>query len=131
MSVSGTIGELQELSRSFGGDAAERKRTLLSEIQEARSISPRSLRLLHDTLEFMRAYPDDRALRGVVLELIDSLRDRLEGADATPLDNNFIGFNGQVKSFLLMRTKAAGARNMRQDGAIQENLPREPGQPRH
>jgi len=60
------IQNLHAVSRQFGARAARTKTRLLDEIAASRRPSQRAARLLGETLEFMRAYPDDaRVLRRV------------------------------------------------------------------
>lgn len=82
------IGALHGLHQRFGQEAAREKLRLLDEIAAARRVSVRSLKLLDDTLDFMRAYPDSALLLARVRRAIAALRGRLErmrdasGADA-------------------------------------------------
>jgi hypothetical protein len=61
------------MSRSFGKRAAGEKLRLLDEIADAPPRGARALRLLGDTLDFMRAYPDGPGVRERVQALVPSL----------------------------------------------------------
>jgi len=88
------VGELQSVSRSFGAAAARRKRSLLRRIAGLKRIRVRDLRTLHDTLDFMRAYPDNADLRRAVLDTAAGLR---EHASAASLQDT--GFPGSTNSY--------------------------------
>jgi len=76
------IVELAEIASSFGTAAAGRKLRRLAEIEETPRHSLRDLRTLHDTLCFLRAYPDDARVLGAVEAVIARLRGWLEAAGA-------------------------------------------------
>ncbi|MHC4954931.1 MAG: hypothetical protein ACYTGZ_13675 [Planctomycetota bacterium] len=57
------VAKLHAISRSFGVEAARRKLRLLDEIAGRPLPKSRELRLLDDTLGFIRAYPDNAAVR--------------------------------------------------------------------
>jgi hypothetical protein len=88
------IHALQAISRTFGKTAAWRKAHLLKEIAKTQRFRARDLLVLHDTLDFMRAYPDDAALRRSVLEQAARLR---EHAGPARLRNT--GFPGSTNSY--------------------------------
>jgi len=71
------LDELESLRLRFGGDAPERKRTLLAALAGRRLASADELLRFHELLLFWRAYPDDAAL----LARIESL---LAGFDRRP-----------------------------------------------
>jgi hypothetical protein len=84
--MSGThpVLELSELSRIFRPDAAKRKLGLLRSLAVKKRLPARHLLHLHDTLYFMRAYPDSPAVLAEVEKLITGLRelvDEYTGAD--------------------------------------------------
>lgn len=103
------IAELATKSRVFGPVAAAAKKDLLRAIAAERSIGARALVSLHDTLCFLRAYPDDRAVLVAVEAVGSSLRDRVaalpEGGDtSTLLDRGIPGSsNTYVYSFGVLR----------------------------
>ncbi len=72
------VDELYALSRSFGAREAARKLELLRRIAALKSLSTGRVVRLHDTLYFMRAYPDDAAVLGAVLTAVSALRDRVD-----------------------------------------------------
>jgi hypothetical protein len=65
---------LHAISRSFGAEAAHKKQTLLTKISSQRRFRVKELVCLHDTLNFMRAYPDNPRILERVRELVPSLR---------------------------------------------------------
>lgn len=73
MSKTSPIAELAAKSRSFSPDAARDKKRLLEVIAGERRIGARDLVALHDTLCFLRAYPDSRA----ILEAVETVGSRL------------------------------------------------------
>ncbi|MCE9595163.1 MAG: hypothetical protein K8S98_13335 [Planctomycetes bacterium] len=83
------VDELRECSRSFGAASAERKLALLAKLTRSERLTARELRVLHDTLQFIRAYPDDANVRRAALELATSFRARVgrlaDGADTLAL----------------------------------------------
>jgi hypothetical protein len=74
------VDELWLLSRRFGSSETRRKLDLLARIAKLARLSRARLVKLHDTLLFMRAYPDDaNVLRAVCSHVVD-LRRRVETA---------------------------------------------------
>lgn len=71
------VRDLHAISRSFGRTPAVEKRRLLDEIARAPRLRGRELALLADTLDFLRAYPDDAAVRRRIV----ALAARLPSAD--------------------------------------------------
>ncbi len=67
------IQSLHALSRTFGGRAARRKLRLLDALRPDRCRGARRLRLLRETLDFMRAYPDDARVLAAVRARIAAL----------------------------------------------------------
>ncbi len=88
------VHALEAISRTFGKTAAWRKAHLLREIGKAKRFRARDLPVLHDTLDFMRAYPDGPGVRKSVLELAAGLR---EHAGPARLDNT--GFPGSTNTY--------------------------------
>lgn len=89
MVVHPELAQFVSLTRSFGAEAASRKRALLTAFAERSVKSARELRELHDALEFVRAYPDDAGVRAAALALAANLRERVgrlrDGGFATAL----------------------------------------------
>ena len=81
MSKTSPIAELAARSRSFGPDAARAKLELLEAIELEGRIGARDLVPLHDTLCFLRAYPDDARVLDAVRRVGGRLR---EWVDALP-----------------------------------------------
>lgn len=88
------VPALQAISRTFGKTAAWRKAHLLKEITKRRKLRARDLPVLHDTLDFMRAYPDDPGLRRGILDLAARLREH-----AGPARLNNTGFPGSTNTY--------------------------------
>lgn len=84
MKQSSPVQRLSQIARSFGPAPARRKRELLAAIASRPPRAPRELRLLHELLCFLRAYPDDGRVLGQVVELIGELRGWLRDADLDP-----------------------------------------------
>ena len=95
------IEALNAICRNFGREAAARKHALLDQIEAQDGIPAEDLLLLHDTLDFLRAYPDDARLRRRVKQLGSGLRRHLshlrQGADAPRLRNT--GFPGSINRY--------------------------------
>jgi hypothetical protein len=72
-SGAGAVERLHEVSRTFGKKAAAAKLRLLETIARAPRLGKRELRRLADTLDFMRAYPDDAVVRRQVQVLATRL----------------------------------------------------------
>ncbi|MBW2463809.1 MAG: hypothetical protein JRH11_19320 [Deltaproteobacteria bacterium] len=80
------VATLRELSHSFGAAAARRKQRALRRVSRTANLDAAALSELQGVLNFMRAYPDNPAVRRQVIGLIESLRARAsklpgEGAD--------------------------------------------------
>jgi hypothetical protein len=72
------IDELAALSRKFGPEVAIEKDRLLREIDPLKRLSARRIKLLHDTLYFTRAYPDNEAILRATVSLTARLRKTVE-----------------------------------------------------
>lgn len=72
------VDRLAGLSRQFGPGRSQEKLRLLEEIAALKRHSSRRLVLLHDTLCYMRAYPDSARVLSAVCALCDELRDLVE-----------------------------------------------------
>jgi hypothetical protein len=72
------IDRLAAVAHGFGRDAAREKQRLLGEIPRLRRLSARRVILLQDTLNLLRAYPDNESVLRVVGELVASLEDRVK-----------------------------------------------------
>jgi hypothetical protein len=70
------VARLEKLRHRFGGDAAARKLALLDELARRRLRSARAVLRLHESLCFLRAYPDGPAVLGKVEELLASFARR-------------------------------------------------------
>jgi len=74
MTTSHPVDELYAVSRTFGRVAARRKLRLLRKTAPPQHLSSKHIVLLHDTLYFMRAYPDNADVLRVVDSQIETLR---------------------------------------------------------
>lgn len=78
MTADHPVDELFSVSRRFGPDARRRKLSLLARIADLSRLSRKHLVRLHDTLHFMRAYPDDPDVLRAVGSQIADFRRRVE-----------------------------------------------------
>ena len=89
--MSPVIHALNELCRSFGRMAARTKLDLLKQIIKLEAVSSRDLLVLQDTLDFLRAYPDNAAVRQRVGRAVARMRQHARnlrhGPDTTLLRN--------------------------------------------
>jgi hypothetical protein len=74
MTASHPVDALFALSRTFGRTAASQKLRLLRETASLQRLSEAQIVRLHDTLYFMRAYPDNADVLRAVDSQIDKLR---------------------------------------------------------
>ncbi len=74
MTASNPVDELYAVSRTFGRAAARRKLRLLRETANPQRLSKNRIVRLHDTLYFIRAYPDNADVLRAVDSQIDTLR---------------------------------------------------------
>jgi hypothetical protein len=99
--VSETVQALATASRTFGPGAARKKARLLDNIVQMDRLPARDLLLLHDTVCFMRAYPDDGNILARIRKLVARLRDWVQvvrgGGDAPAFANT--GLPGSVNSY--------------------------------
>jgi len=75
MTTTHPIDRLAELSQSFGPKAAREKLQVLKDVARLERHSSRRLIKLHDTLYFVRAYPDNEDVLRAVVALAQSLRE--------------------------------------------------------
>ncbi len=78
-SISARIRRLADLSRRFGPQAAADKTQLVRALRSTRLTNPDDLLLLHDTLCFMRAYPDSSELENLVETELQRFEARVRG----------------------------------------------------
>jgi hypothetical protein len=91
MSTPHPVDALETTARAFGSDAAREKLRLLRRIGRIESFSARRIVRLHDTLYFMRAYPDDARVLDAVRAKISALREAVEAhTDEDPLHHGFL-----------------------------------------
>lgn len=72
------VHRLHTLRRSFGRTAAARKLKLLEKLEHAGAPSSHELELLHATLDFLRAYPDDARVLRACQRAVTRLRSWVE-----------------------------------------------------
>ncbi len=70
------VAKLEKLRHRFGGDASARKLALLDELANEPLKSAGAVLRLHETLCFMRAYPDNPALLRKVEAMLQGFADR-------------------------------------------------------
>lgn len=63
---------LEHLRDRFGSDAAEEKAELVARLSRARLTTAREVERLHEALVFLRAYPDDERVRGLVVRTLEA-----------------------------------------------------------
>lgn len=88
-SNSQAVKALTELRGSFGSEQSAKKQALLRQLQRAELSTARAVLVLHETLCFLRAYPDDAVLLALVEKMLagfsrrrDLRRHRAELADS-------------------------------------------------
>ncbi len=104
--MSKALQALMRVAREFGPDAAPRKLVLLKALSQAHMINADAVLRLHETLCFMRAYPDDAAVQAQVASMLrrfDKRADLKEHRDAL-VDSGIAGtaihyrfFHGQAQ----------------------------------
>ena len=75
-SAPAALRELARLRLEFGPGPAARKRGLLGILDRARLGTAREILALHDALCFIRAYPDDEALRATAVRMLERFERR-------------------------------------------------------
>jgi len=70
------LSELERIKSEFGGDVAARKRELAASLATVRFATARALARFHDVLCYLRAYPDDEAVRNEVERILDRFASR-------------------------------------------------------
>ena len=71
-----SLSELARIRAEFGPGLPERKRALLARLERTRLGSARAVEQLHDLLLFLRAYPDDATLLGMVERMLAAFERR-------------------------------------------------------
>lgn len=72
------LSELERIRGEYGAGRAERKRELLRTLDDVSLRSPREVLRLHETLCFLRAYPDDAALLRRVERMLGRFAERAD-----------------------------------------------------
>ncbi|MBL8861093.1 MAG: hypothetical protein JNK02_03695 [Planctomycetes bacterium] len=85
MSTSARLAELERLRARFGGGEAARKLELLAELERARLPSAKAVERLHETLCFLRAYPDDERVLLQVVGMLERFHRRADLRGHRPL----------------------------------------------
>jgi len=76
MTAATVLRKLETAARSYGPGSGEIKRNLLLLLERRRLNSAREVLRLHETLCFLRAYPDDRKLLDTVERMLASFERR-------------------------------------------------------
>ncbi len=102
-SLNRLLGELEESKRRFGADNAVRLERLLRSLARQRFSDSDSLIRFHESLLFIRAYPQRRAVLRLADNLLASFGERVDrlrssGEDMTPFD--YIENSGIVRTTL-------------------------------
>jgi hypothetical protein len=71
MGATRALQRLEDLRSRFGGDAGERKATLLRTLASTRLPTAKAVARLHEVLCFLRAHPDDASLLAQVGDMLD------------------------------------------------------------
>ncbi len=81
------LDELQSLKSSFTRDAARRAAELLEQARRARFDNVADLIRLHETVLFLRAYPQSRRVLRLADEILFSFGRRIQGVDREPFED--------------------------------------------
>jgi hypothetical protein len=81
------LDDLQSMKGRFGRDAARRTAALLERARRARLRDPADLIRLHETVLFLRAYPQSRRVLRLADEILFSFSDRLRRIDREPFED--------------------------------------------
>ena len=76
MTATAALRKLASVARTYGAGSSEIKRELLRLLERSRLKTARELLRLHETLCFLRAYPDDRELLDTVERMLASFERR-------------------------------------------------------
>ena len=90
-SLAAQLGQLEALRHDYGPGAAERAERQLSLVQHVRFRSAEEVIRFHDTLLFLRAFPQSRAIAKLADHLLAMIEPEVErlrgvGADLSPFD---------------------------------------------
>lgn len=77
-SATQVLAELERVKAEFGGGLADRKRALLDTLVTAKLPTAKAVQRLHETLCFLRAYPDDAAVLARVAAMLDTFDRRAD-----------------------------------------------------
>lgn len=81
------LDELAEMKGKFGRSAGARTRSLLEKIRTSRFRKPADLIRLHETVLFLRAYPQSAAVLRLADEILFSFSGRLTRLDREPFED--------------------------------------------
>jgi hypothetical protein len=87
-SLSAQIQQLEALRHDYGAGAAQRAERLLAQVQRARFRDAESLIRFHDTLLFLRAFPQSRAVAKAADRLLATIEPEVEHLRAAQADLN-------------------------------------------
>src|SRR5579863_2892143 len=121
------LDALTECKGRFGRDAARETRVLLERLLCAKLREPADLIHLHETVLFLRAFPQSRGVAGLADELLFSFAERMRDVDPGPFDDPDVsGIAGTAVStnFSYEFATSLAARHVRSIGIDWENFPR-------
>ena len=81
------LEDLAKCKGQFGRDAARRTSALLERLARTRLREPADLIRLHETVLFLRAYPQSARVARLADDLLLAFPDRLRGVDPAPFDD--------------------------------------------
>src|SRR5580698_8406212 len=93
-----TLDRLAEQKGQFGREAAQRTAALLEKLQRARFRDPADLIRLHETVLFLRAYPQSPRVMRLADEILFSFAERLPANQDAFADPDISGIAGTVVS---------------------------------
>jgi hypothetical protein len=82
-----TLDQLAAMKTQFGREAAQRTLALLDRLRHSQLRDPADLIRLHETVLFLRAYPQSPRVLRLADEILFSFGDRLRGIDREPFED--------------------------------------------
>src|SRR5271154_2978134 len=82
-----TLDALAQCKGQFGRDAANRTKTLLEQLSQTKVPEATDLLRLHETVLFLRAFPQSPRVARLADEILDSFAQRTCGVDPAPFDD--------------------------------------------
>lgn len=121
------LDELAECKGQFGRDAARRTTDLLQRLSRTKLREPADLVHLHETVLFLRAFPQSPGVARLADEILFSFAERVSGVDPAPFDDPAVsGIAGTAVStnFSYEFAGSLTARHARSIAIDWENYPR-------